>query len=308
MKSKTTSKLSILLNIVLILFFIVYFCVPFSVTGFWSKAFSPLCTIISAFQGPDFLPGWCLIQQSADNSNMNSNVNTNNNININENVNAGLANPASVKCVTDGGQSEIYQTADGGQGGLCVFSDQSICEEWTYYRGECKMGQCQKVCKAINTESEGWYNSCTGDLIKAEVCSAATDVNANVNADIANSNTNSNANTNVNADIANPEPAVNTSANITVSSPTSDEQLISPITVSGRAKTSDNKIYVRVKSKSGSTVISVNGTVKNVGADGYGDFKLTINYEFSTTKEGFIDVFSKDGDTEVNLVSIPVKF
>jgi putative hemolysin len=308
MKTKTTSKLSIVLNIILLLFFIVYFCVPFSATGFWSKAFSPLCTIQGAFQGQDFLPGWCLLQQGSSNSNSNVNTNNNNNdnnnTNTNENINAvGLANPASTKCVTDGGTSEIYQTVDGSQGGLCVFSDKSICDEWAYFRGECKMGACQKVCKAINTKSEGWYNSCTGDLIKAEICSDNNaNSNANINAPVVNTNSN------VNANIANPKPAVTASPAITVSSPVSNEQLTSPIMVTGRAKTADNKIYARVKSKSGQAIINTSGTVKNIGADGYGDFSLKIPYEFSSTKEGFVDVFSKDGETEVNSVSIPVKF
>jgi len=307
MRQKTTSQLSIVLNIVLILFFIVYFCVPFSATGFWSKAFSPLCTIISAFQGDDFLPGWCLLNNGIngeegkeDKEGLNVNANINSNANTNEN--AGIANPASVKCQADGGVSEAYATT-GGEAALCVFSDKSICEEWTYFRGECKKGECQKVCKAINTKSEGWYNSCTGDLIQAQICSS-TNTNANDNANVNAPVTNSNAN--INANIANPMPTA--SSSITVNSPVVDQQLTSPIVVSGRAKTPDFKIYVRVKSKSGTTAISVNGTVKNIGADGYGDFKLTINYEFSTTKEGSIDVYGKDGETELGLVNIPVKF
>jgi putative hemolysin len=303
MKTKTTSKLSIVLNILLILFFIVYFCVPFSATGAWAKVFSPLCQVIGTFQGPDFLPGWCVLKAGISDDKadkINANNNKNNNDNNNVNVNTGLANPASVKCQTDGGSFEAYQTT-GGEAALCVFSDSSICEEWAYFRGECKKSACQKVCKAIGTNSEGWYNSCTGDLIKTEVCSAT---NANINASV----TDTNSNSNVNANIANPKPVVTASSTITVISPVANEQLTSPIIVTGRAKTQDNKIYVRVKSKAGSTAISVDGTLKNIGADGYGDFKLTINYEFSTTKEGSLDVFGKDGETEVGLVNIPVKF
>lgn len=50
----------------------------------------------------------------------------------------GLANPASVFCVEQGGESEIREAEDGGQYGVCVFSDGSECEEWAFYRLECK--------------------------------------------------------------------------------------------------------------------------------------------------------------------------
>ncbi|MCX6744337.1 MAG: DUF333 domain-containing protein [Candidatus Parcubacteria bacterium] len=305
MKSKTTGKLSILLNIVLIVFFIVYFLVPFSATGFWATVFSPLCQITSVFQGDDYVPGWCLLKEGMKNevnSNVNTNVNTNGNVNTNLNTNVnsnlndntnvnanlnsntntgtGIANPAAVKCKDEGGTSEAF-TKDGGEAALCVFSDKSICEEWAYFRLECRKGQCHKECRKIGTANEGWYNSCTGDLLKTEKCGAAT--------------------------VTSPRPTA-TSGNISVSAPIANDQLSSPIQVVGRAKTADNKIYARVKSKSGQTLIDFSGSMKNVGTDGYGDFSLKISYEFSTTKEGTIEIFGKDGETEVGLVSIPVKF
>lgn len=288
MKTKTSSKLSILLNIILILFLMIYFLVPFSPTGFWATAFSPLCSIIKVFQGEDYIPGWCLLrddmveidisdQNKNSNTNINANIDANTNTNLNTNLNVGIANPASVKCKDDGGLLEIVKGTDG-EWGLCIFSDKSICEEWAYFRGECNPGKCFKECKASGTRSEGWYDSCTNKLIKYEDCVA---------------------------DVVTPPIA---GSDITVNLPVADEQLISPFQVEGRAKTADNKIYVRVKSKSGTALIDVSGSIKNVGADGFGDFSLKINYEFSTTKEGFIEVFSKEGETEVNLVSIPVKF
>jgi hypothetical protein len=49
---------------------------------------------------------------------------------------AGLANPASVFCVDQGGQVKIRDEA-AGQVGYCLFPDGSECEEWAFYRGEC---------------------------------------------------------------------------------------------------------------------------------------------------------------------------
>lgn len=52
---------------------------------------------------------------------------------------AGLANPASVYCEEQGGDLEIRET-EAGQYGVCLFDDGSECEEWAYFRGECKPG------------------------------------------------------------------------------------------------------------------------------------------------------------------------
>jgi uncharacterized protein len=58
--------------------------------------------------------------------------------NQNENGNTGIANPASVNCVQKGGKLEIRTVADGGQVGYCIFPDDSTCEEWQYFRGQCQ--------------------------------------------------------------------------------------------------------------------------------------------------------------------------
>ena len=52
----------------------------------------------------------------------------------------GLANPASVYCGENEGTLEIRTAADGGQIGVCKFKDGSECEEWAYFRKECKPG------------------------------------------------------------------------------------------------------------------------------------------------------------------------
>jgi putative hemolysin len=50
----------------------------------------------------------------------------------------GLANPASVYCEGQGYTLVMRTDADGGQYGVCIFPDGSECEEWAFYRGECK--------------------------------------------------------------------------------------------------------------------------------------------------------------------------
>ncbi len=46
----------------------------------------------------------------------------------------GIANPASVYCVEQGGTLDL-------ESGMCTFPDGSQCEEWAFYRGECAPGE-----------------------------------------------------------------------------------------------------------------------------------------------------------------------
>ena len=49
-----------------------------------------------------------------------------------------LPNPASEYCIEQGYNSTIRTNPDGSQTGYCIFPDGSECEEWAYFRGECK--------------------------------------------------------------------------------------------------------------------------------------------------------------------------
>ena len=49
-----------------------------------------------------------------------------------------LANPASVNCVNQGFQLVLIKNT-----GICIFSDNSYCEEWAYFRGQCTQGENQ---------------------------------------------------------------------------------------------------------------------------------------------------------------------
>ena len=48
-----------------------------------------------------------------------------------------LANPASQNCVKQGGTLKIERRPDGGQYGVCIFTDNYQCEEWALLRGDC---------------------------------------------------------------------------------------------------------------------------------------------------------------------------
>jgi putative hemolysin len=53
-----------------------------------------------------------------------------------EDGDSGIANPASVYCVEQGGTVDIRTNDSGNQTGYCVFSDGTEVEEWAFYRGE----------------------------------------------------------------------------------------------------------------------------------------------------------------------------
>lgn len=52
---------------------------------------------------------------------------------------AQMPNPASVKCYDDGYRLEIRKDPKGNEYGICIDADGNECEEWAYFRGECKL-------------------------------------------------------------------------------------------------------------------------------------------------------------------------
>lgn len=47
-----------------------------------------------------------------------------------------IANPASQYCEEHNGKLEIRDSPEG-QTGFCILPNNTECEEWSYYRGEC---------------------------------------------------------------------------------------------------------------------------------------------------------------------------
>ncbi len=67
-----------------------------------------------------------------------------------------IANPASTYCEKNGGKLEMCQDANGNVAGICKFSDGSECDEWAYYRGQCKPGD--KPGTKSDIQTSGWRN------------------------------------------------------------------------------------------------------------------------------------------------------
>ncbi len=291
MAKKKTNPILIIIIILLLLFFIVYFLVPFANNGFLNKIYSPFCSIKKMYQGEEYLPAWCLDSKNSEQEPKedgedvgNENINTNTNQPINTNESVGIANPAAVKCLDDGGSLEAYMT-EAGEASLCVFEDDSICNQWAYYRGECQPGECFKECQKTGTDDEGWYNSCTDELIESANCSEEDEAEQDEKQ----------------------QPV--SSGSIKVFSPTENEQLSSSFTVEGQSIVKDNKVYFRVKNTRDKVLIEETTTARTQAGTEWADFSIGIRYEFETTEEGFVEVYSLDDQgREANLVSIPVKF
>jgi putative hemolysin len=71
-----------------------------------------------------------------------------------------LPNPASVFCEEHGGQVDLRTDQTGAVTGYCLFADGSECEEWAYFRGECKPGDSLVTPAALPESGElaadGW--------------------------------------------------------------------------------------------------------------------------------------------------------
>ncbi len=107
---------------------------------------------------------------------------------------SGIANPAAVFCIEQGYRQETRTDAQGNQYGVCIFPDGSECDEWAYYRGECKPAavtpsgenKAVEAAKVVLAEQLGidagqitifsleritWPDSCLGIPARGEACS-----------------------------------------------------------------------------------------------------------------------------------------
>lgn len=73
------------------------------------------------------------VKQSVSAGNVNQNSNYQNE-DFPEQKMIGMANPASVYCVEQGGESITKQNKDGSEYGICKFKDGKEVDEWEFYR------------------------------------------------------------------------------------------------------------------------------------------------------------------------------
>jgi len=64
-----------------------------------------------------------------------------------------LANPASVYCEEQGGTLRMEEN-EAGQTGICILPDETECEEWAYFRGECPEEEVEIFCPDYDENQE----------------------------------------------------------------------------------------------------------------------------------------------------------
>jgi putative hemolysin len=176
----------------------------------------------------------------------------------------GLANPASTFCVEQGGELEMRENEDG-QYGVCKFTDGSECEEWAFYRLECKPGDTEQG--ADNIEQG------TQNIEQKEDVKTGND-------------------------------------KIKVFDIESGDNITSPVTIKGEGVAFENNLIVELRNNNHDSLVREHTTIKSDEIGKIGPFEITLNFNFSNTREGYVAVYeesAKDG-SELNLVEIPVRF
>ncbi|MCK5061063.1 Gmad2 immunoglobulin-like domain-containing protein [Candidatus Parcubacteria bacterium] len=97
---------------------------------------------------------------------------------------------------------------------------------------------------------------------------------------------------------------------ITVSNIKAGDNIVSPVVIEGDAVAFENTVIVELRNQEHETMVKEFVTVKSLDIGKSGPFSITLHFDFSSTKEGYVAVYeesAKDG-SEVNLVEIPVMF
>ena len=93
---------------------------------------------------------------------------------------------------------------------------------------------------------------------------------------------------------------------INLTSPQSGQVLKSPFLVGGETSLAGENIYIRVKNPRGDVLISEQTRIEKNTSRGV--FSILINFAFQTTGAGTVEIYGLDGEEEVGLVTVPVKF
>lgn len=110
--------------------------------------------------------------------------------------------------------------------------------------------------------------------------------------------------------LATPAPVATASQNITVTAPTPYQAVVSPLTISGTARTFESGVNYRLKDINGGVVKEGYTTASSPEVGQFGPYTATLVFTPPATQLGTLEVFqysAQDG-TPIDMVIIPVIF
>ena len=132
-------------------------------------------------------------------------------------------------------------------------------------------------------------------------CGTTKNINNNINANLNTNKTNTNTQVNTNRQ---------TTGNIIVSEPKPNNEVSSPMTITGKARVFENTFNIRLKEKSGQVLAEDTVMAQSQEVGEFGSFTKQLTFSAPSESEGMLEVFdysAKDGSV-ADLVSITVKF
>ena len=96
---------------------------------------------------------------------------------------------------------------------------------------------------------------------------------------------------------------------IRLTSPTADSAMTSPMKIAGEVSPEVTSLGVRIKNTKGETLIEEAVRARAGSGDVPGLFEVHIEYQFTSTKEGLVEVYVRGEDgSEKDAVTVPVRF
>jgi hypothetical protein len=95
---------------------------------------------------------------------------------------------------------------------------------------------------------------------------------------------------------------------IEVTSVKAGDNLVSPVVIEGEGLAIDNVLIVELRNAEHEAMVKESVSIKAAIGE-LGPFKITLDFDFDTTKEGYVAVYEQGADgAELNLVEISVKY
>jgi hypothetical protein len=94
---------------------------------------------------------------------------------------------------------------------------------------------------------------------------------------------------------------------ITIENINSGDLLSSPVLIKGKAKISDDKVFVELRNNNHEALVKEWTSVKNDGSEEIESYAVHLDFYFKNTSQGYVAVYESE-EKKNNLIEIPVEF